>query len=131
MLSDDLIVPLKESESVSCSVVSWLFVTPWTVAPTRLLCPWDFPVRIMGWIVIPFSRGSSWLRDQIQVSCIADIFFNVWATRETLLCLWLLRKQRFLTYKEAIFLYKWHYFVCLPCVLLLHHQECKSSLTEK
>ena len=29
-----------------------------------------------------FSRGSSQLRDRIQVSCIADAFFTIWATRE-------------------------------------------------
>ena len=38
--------------------------------------------RILEWIAIPFSRGSSQLRDRTQVSCIADGFFTVWATRE-------------------------------------------------
>ena len=28
--------------------------------------------RILGWIAISYSRGSSQLRDQTQVSCIAD-----------------------------------------------------------
>ena len=27
--------------------------------------------RILEWVAISFSRGSSWLRDQTQVSCIA------------------------------------------------------------
>ena len=31
---------------------------------------------------MPFSRGSSQPRDQIQVSCIAGRFFTIWATRE-------------------------------------------------
>ena len=31
-----------------------------------------------------FSRGSSWPRDQIQVSCITGGFFTAWATREAL-----------------------------------------------
>ena len=26
----------------------WLFMTPWTVAPARLLCPWDFPGKNTG-----------------------------------------------------------------------------------
>ena len=26
----------------------WLFVTPWTVWPARLLCPWDFPGKNTG-----------------------------------------------------------------------------------
>ena len=33
---------------------------------------------------IAFCKGSSWPRDQTQVSCIADRFFNIWATREAL-----------------------------------------------
>ena len=38
--------------------------------------------RILERVATPFSRGSSQLRDQTQVSCIADRFFTVWATRE-------------------------------------------------
>ena len=38
--------------------------------------------RILEWVAIPFSRGSSWLRDQTQVSFIAGRFFIIWATRE-------------------------------------------------
>ena len=40
--------------------------------------------RILEWVVIPFSRGSSRPRDWTRVSCITDSFFIVWATRETL-----------------------------------------------
>ena len=42
-------------------------------------------IRIMEWIAIPSSRGSSQgsqPRDQTQVSCIAGRFFTIWATRE-------------------------------------------------
>ena len=38
--------------------------------------------RILEWVVILFSRRSSWPRDWIQVSRIAGRFFTVWATRE-------------------------------------------------
>ena len=38
--------------------------------------------RILEWVVFPFSRGSSQLRDQTQVSSIAGGFFTSWATRE-------------------------------------------------
>ena len=31
--------------------------------------------RILDWLDIPFSRGSSWPRDQTLVSCIAGSFF--------------------------------------------------------
>ena len=40
--------------------------------------------RIPECVVIPFSRESSQRRDWTQVSCIADRFFTIWATRETL-----------------------------------------------
>ena len=40
--------------------------------------------RILEWVAISFSRGSSWPRDQTQVSCIADRFFTAWAIREAL-----------------------------------------------
>ena len=36
--------------------------------------------RIQEWVTIPFSRGSSWPRDQNRVSCTAGTFFTIWAT---------------------------------------------------
>ena len=36
----------------------------------------------LGWVAIPFSRGSSWPRDWTCISCIAGRFFIIWATRE-------------------------------------------------
>ena len=39
--------------------------------------------RILEWLAIPFSRGSSQTRDWTQVSRIAGRFYTVWATRET------------------------------------------------
>ena len=36
--------------------------------------------RILEWVSIPFSRGSSPPRDQIHVSCISGRFFIIWAT---------------------------------------------------
>ena len=38
--------------------------------------------RILEWLAFPFSLGSSQPRDQTQVSCIAGVFFTIWATRE-------------------------------------------------
>ena len=40
--------------------------------------------RILEWVAIPFSKGSSQPRDQSQVSQVAGRFFTVWATRENL-----------------------------------------------
>ena len=41
-----------------------------------------FQARILEWVTVPFSRGSSQPRDQTQVSHIAGRFFTMWATRE-------------------------------------------------
>ena len=42
-----------------------------------------FQARVLEWIAISFSRGSSWPRDWTQVSCIVDRRFTVWATDES------------------------------------------------
>ena len=39
--------------------------------------------RILEWVAIPFSMGSSPPGDQTRVSCIAGRFFIVWVTRKT------------------------------------------------
>ena len=38
--------------------------------------------RVLEWVAIPFSRGSSWPRDRTWVSWITGRFFAIWATRE-------------------------------------------------
>ena len=38
--------------------------------------------RIVDWVAMPSSRGSSQPRDQTQVSCTASRFFTNWATGE-------------------------------------------------
>ena len=43
--------------------------------------------RVLEWVAISFSRGSSQLRTQTQVSCIAGRFFTDWAMREAHLCI--------------------------------------------
>ena len=41
-----------------------------------------FQARILDWVAISFSRGSSWSRDWTRVSCIAGRCFIVWATKQ-------------------------------------------------
>ena len=41
-----------------------------------------FQARILEWVAIAFSRGSSQPRDETWVSCTAGRFFTNWATRE-------------------------------------------------
>ena len=55
-----------------------LFATPFSVASVHGI----LQARIMEWVAIPFSRGSSQPKDRIRVSCIADGFFTIWATSE-------------------------------------------------
>ena len=47
---------------------------------------WILQARILEWVTIPFSRGSSQSRDWTQVSCITGRFFTNWAIREDHVC---------------------------------------------
>ena len=60
----------------------WLFATLWTVAHQALLSMGILQARILEWVAISSSRGSSWPRDQTHlscISCIAGAFFTCWA----------------------------------------------------
>ena len=48
-----------------------LFATPWTVAHQAPLFMGVLQARILEWVAMPSSRGSSWPRYRTQVSCIA------------------------------------------------------------
>ena len=58
-----------------------------------------FQARVLEWVAIFFSRGSSQSRDQTQVSRIAGRSFTLWATREdvetleVLPCWWQMKSQ--------------------------------------
>ena len=54
-----------------------LFVTPWTYTVHGIL-----QARILEWVAIPFSRGSSQHRTQTRVTWIAGRFLTNWAIRE-------------------------------------------------
>ena len=41
-----------------------------------------FQARVLEWVAISFSRGSSQPRDWTQVSLIAGRRFTIWATKE-------------------------------------------------
>ena len=59
--------------------------------------------RILEWVAISFSRGSSRLRDQTQISGIARRFFTIWATTEAQLHIKLHTKKFFLNWGFDIF----------------------------
>ena len=69
--------------------------------------------RILEWVAIPFSRGSSQSRDRSQVSCIAGQIFTTWATRDLskTMCLHIILNLRgyfefdFLFFKSMLYLH--------------------------
>ena len=65
--------------SVSCSVVSDS-VTPQTVPHQGTSVHGILQTRVLEWVAMPFSKGSSQPRDRTQVSCMAGRFFTIWAT---------------------------------------------------
>ena len=58
------------------------FLTLLAVAHQAPLSMGISQARILRWVAMPSSRGSSQPRDQTQISCIAGGFFTIWATRE-------------------------------------------------
>ena len=64
-----------------------------------------FQARVLEWVAISFSRGSSQPRDRTQTFCIIGRHFTVWATREVLTWRRLLKCQHpHLTFKPVNFL---------------------------
>ena len=64
---------------LSCFSCVWLFVTPWTQQATDVISQ----ARILEWVAVPASRGSSRLSDWARisyVSCTASRFFTTSAT---------------------------------------------------
>ena len=70
-----LVTLLSDSDSVSCIQ---LFLTPRTVTSVHGI----LQTRILEWVTISFSQGSSQPRDRTGVSYIAGRFFTGSATRE-------------------------------------------------
>ena len=59
-----------------------LFVTLWTVARQASSVHGILQARILEWVGMPFSRGSSRPREWTWVSCNAGQLLTIWATRE-------------------------------------------------
>ena len=78
-------------KSLSCV---WLFAAPWTAASQVPLSVEILQVRILEWVAMPSTRGSSQPRDRTQVSHIAGGFFTRQATRKAIV-LWYTYGQMF------------------------------------
>ena len=66
-------------------LVAQLCPTPWDpmdCSPSGSSVHGILQARILEWVAIPFSRGSSRPKGQTLVSWIAGRFFTIWATRE-------------------------------------------------
>ena len=60
-----------------CLIVKlWFFCDPVDWSPPGSSVHGTLQVRILGWVAISFSRGSSWSRDWTCVSCLAGRFFT-------------------------------------------------------
>ena len=76
------------------SVLIWFVFILWVIqscptlydpidySPPGSFIPGILWARILNWVAIPFSRGSSRPRDQSWVSRVAGMFFTIRATRE-------------------------------------------------
>ena len=69
-----------QSKSVSRSVVSD-FLHPMDCSPPGPSVRGILQARILEWVAISFSRGSSQSRNRTWISCIAGRFFTYWAMR--------------------------------------------------
>ena len=85
--------------------------------------------RILQWVAIPFSRGSSQPRGRTGVSCIAGRFFTIWATREAD------RNVNYVLFRKVVFVFlllealnsmkfRDHFFLSIPsvCGIIIAHE---------
>ena len=78
--------PYPKRKKVKSLSRVWLFATdPMDCTLPCSSIPWDFPDKVLEWVAISFSSGSSWPRDRTQVSHIVGRSFTVWVTREFLI----------------------------------------------
>ena len=56
----------------------WLFAAPWTVTLPGSSVHGIIPARMLQWVTISSSRGSSWPRDRTLISCIGRRILYQW-----------------------------------------------------
>ena len=69
---------MKRKVKVSVAQLSLTFCDPMDCSLPNSSVRGVLQARILEWVAIPFSRGSSRLRDWTCVSCIAGRFFTIW-----------------------------------------------------
>ena len=70
------------TSSLTCSQSCLTLCNP--LGCSQSVCPWNSPARILEWVAISYSRGSSWPRDGTCVSCIGRPILYHWARWEAL-----------------------------------------------
>ena len=70
---NSLVCRAAKSENVNWDPMDW--------SPPGSSIHGILQARILKWVAIPFSRGSSQPRDWTQVSCIVGRFFSIWTAR--------------------------------------------------
>ena len=105
--------------SLSCAR---LFAAPWTAARQAPLSLGILQARILEWVAISFSKGSSQPRNRTLLSCVAGRFFTDWATCPNCLThlrkgtsLWYIKRSHLIANEKSLFVFYenvypwWHY----------------------
>ena len=97
--------------------------------------------RILVWVVIPFSRGSSHPRDRTQVCHTASRFFTTWATWEAphniCVCVYIYTYMKYFYIRPYIFVsmssinYQWFFFINLYLFIIYIYLSIYASLWTK
>ena len=90
--ADFFLLPCTYACVLRCVLLFW---NPMDCSPPGSSVSGILQARILEWVVIPFSRGSSLPKDQSQVSHTAVRFFTIWATKEGHILLYLNLKKCF------------------------------------
>ena len=82
MLLNESAVPLLNIYPEKSEVKSLSLCNPMDCSLPGFSIHGILQAKVLEWVAIDFSRGSSRLRDRTQVSCFASRPFTLWATRE-------------------------------------------------
>ena len=84
-----MLVPHPERKKILVAQLCPTHCDPRDCSPPSSFVHGILQARILEWIAVPFSRGSSWPRDWTWVSCTAGRFFTIWAIKEASTPSWL------------------------------------------
>ena len=125
-------MPSSASNIWVCQLLSRVLTLfdPMNWSPPVSSIHWIFQARILEWVAMPFSKGSSRPRDQTRISRIAGRLFTIWPNREAhLVFTWMylnveptllqIRLELFLSTNVIIHMPSFRLF-CMSFLLLTH-----------